>query len=86
MKAALKKKGYLTQYQKGVPNKVAGTFISKDIKHFYLADESTKFTRSEAIVNTTKNGNGDYNVAQESSKVVKCVHSNCEKRHYRFRG
>lgn len=35
MKATLKKKGCLTQYQKGVPNKVAGTFTFIEVLGYH---------------------------------------------------
>lgn len=40
----------------------------------YLTDECTELTRSETIVDTSEDGNGDYNVAEETSKVVKGVY------------
>lgn len=45
------------------------------IKHAYLTDECTELTRSEIIIDTSEDGNGDYNVAEETSKVVKGVNS-----------
>ncbi len=44
------------------------------MKHAYLTDECTELTRSETIIDTGEDGNGDYNVAEETSKVVEGVH------------
>lgn len=46
----------------------------------YLTDERTEFTGSESIVNTSKDRNGDYNVAEETSEVVEGVNPNWEGR------
>lgn len=44
-------------------------------KHVYLADECTEFAGGEAVVDTSEDGNGDDDVAEETSDVVKGVHS-----------
>lgn len=48
----------------------------REKKHAYLTDECTELTRAETIIDTREDGNGDYNVAEETSKVVKGVYSN----------
>lgn len=45
-------------------------------KHAYLADECTELAGGEAVVDTSEDGNGDDDVAEETSDVVKGVHSN----------
>lgn len=44
-------------------------------KHAYLADESTELTGGEAVIDTSEDGNGDDDVAEKTSDVVKGVHS-----------
>lgn len=44
-------------------------------KHAYLADECTELAGGEAVVDTSEDGNGDDDVAEETSDVVKGVHS-----------
>ena len=48
----------------------------KAVKHADLADKCTEFTRSEIIIDTSEDGDGDYNVTEETSEVVKSVHPN----------
>lgn len=47
----------------------------KKKKHAHLTDECTELTRSETIIETSEDGNGDYNVAEETAEVVKSVHT-----------
>lgn len=44
-------------------------------KHAYLADECTELAGGEAVVDTSEDGNSDDDVAEETSNVVKGVHS-----------
>lgn len=56
------------------------TSSQKRLKNAYLTDERTELTRSETIIDTSEDGNGDYNVAEETSKVVEGVYPNWERR------
>lgn len=49
-------------------------------KHSYLTDESTELTGGETVIDASEDGNGDYNVAEESSEVIKGVDADWEKR------
>lgn len=42
--------------------------------HAYLTDECTELTRGETVIDASEDGNGDYNVAEETSEVVKGVY------------
>ncbi len=48
----------------------------KTNKHTYLTDESTELARRQIIIDTSEDGNGDYNVAEETSEVVEGVYAN----------
>lgn len=45
-------------------------------KKAHLTDECAEFTGTEAIIDTREDGNSDYNIAEETSEVVKGVHPN----------
>lgn len=42
-----------------------------------LADESGDLPRGQTIVHACEDGDGDDDVAEDASHVIKCVHSNC---------
>lgn len=42
--------------------------------HAYLTDECTELTWSETVIDASEDGNGDYNVAEETANVVKGVY------------
>lgn len=52
----------------------------KKKKHSHLTDESTELTRAETVVYAGEDGNGDYNVAEDSSEVIKGVNADWERR------
>lgn len=49
-------------------------------KHSHLTDESTELTGGETVIDAGKDGNGDYNVTEDSSEVIKGVDANWERR------
>lgn len=49
-------------------------------KHSHLTDESTELTGGETVVDAGEDGNGDYNVAEDSSEVIKGVNADWERR------
>lgn len=52
--------------------------------HAYLTDECTELTRGETIIDASEDGNGDYNVAEETSKIVKGVYPDWERGEVKF--
>lgn len=46
----------------------------REEKKTHLTDECTELTRSQTIIDSSEDGNGDYNIAEETSDVVKRVH------------
>lgn len=52
----------------------------KNKKKSHLADESTEFTGGEIVVDAGEDGHGDYNVAEDSSEVIKGVNADWERR------
>lgn len=46
----------------------------------HLTDESAELTGGETVVDAGEDGNGDYDVAEESSEVIEGVHADWERR------
>lgn len=49
-------------------------------EHSHLTDEGTELTGSETVVDAGEDGNGDYNVAEDSPEVIKGVNADWERR------
>lgn len=59
---------------------VTNDVTKKKKKHSHLTDESTELTGGETVVYAGEDGNGDYNVAEDSSEVIKGVNADWERR------
>lgn len=46
--------------------------------HSHLADESTELTRGQTVVDAGEDGNGDDDVAEDSSEVIEGVDADWE--------
>lgn len=52
----------------------------KERERSHLTDESTELTGSETVVDAGEDGNGDDDVAEDSSEVIKGVNADWERR------
>lgn len=53
---------------------------NKQTNHSHLTDESAELTGGQTVIDAGEDGNGDYNVAENSSKVIKGVNADWERR------
>ena len=77
----LSSKTYFSVKLRRLPSEEFNTAKSECVSviHTYPAHESTEVTRSESIVRSGKDGDGDDYVAEDAAQVVKGVHSDCER-------